>query len=84
MASAHPETDHAAIRRWTESHGGRPAKRDREGADGILRVDFQEPEPGLTEIDWEEFFAIFEERRLALLLPDDARSRWSRFVSRDD
>ena len=62
MSSAHPETDHAAIRRWAESHGGRPAKVDREGPGGILRLDFQEPEPGLTEIGWDEFFKIFEER----------------------
>ena len=83
MSSAHPETDHAAIRRWAESHGGRPAKVDREGPGGILRLDFQEPEPGLTEIGWDEFVAIFEDRRLALLLPDDSQSRFSKFVSRD-
>ncbi|WP_339952275.1 hypothetical protein [uncultured Albimonas sp.] len=83
MAPLRPETDHHAIRRWTESHGGRPAKVDGDEGAGALRLDFEEPEPGLTEIDWPEFFEIFERRRLAVLLPDDRRSRCSAIVSRD-
>ncbi|CUH39610.1 hypothetical protein JSE7799_02337 [Jannaschia seosinensis] len=83
MSSAHPETDHDRIREWAESHGGRPAKVETEGEGGILRLDFQEPDEDLIEIDWTEFFEIFEDRKLALLLPEGRDSRFNKFVSRD-
>lgn len=83
MSSAHPETNHDRIREWAEAHGGRPSKVDTEGEGGILRLDFQKPDEGLTEISWEEFFEIFEERKLALLLPDGKDSTFNKFVSRD-
>jgi hypothetical protein len=83
MSTSHPETDHDAIRKWAETHGARPAKVDTGGDGGILRLDFQEPDENLVEIAWEEFFEIFEDRRLALLLPDDAESRFNKFVSRE-
>jgi hypothetical protein len=82
MASAHPVTDHDEIRKWAEKHGGRPAMVDTEGEGGILRLDFQEKDEKLTEIDWDEFFRIFEERKLALLLSEDGKSRFNKFVSR--
>lgn len=83
MSSAHPETDHDAIRSWAEKHGGRPAKVNTDGPGGILRLDFQTKDENLEEISWEEFFRIFEDSRLALLLPDDDTSRFNKFVSRD-
>lgn len=82
MSSAHAETNHAKIRRWAERHGGRPAKVPTGGEGGILRLDFQEPDENLEPIEWDEFFRIFEDRKLALLLPDDAASRFNKFVSR--
>ncbi|WP_159714317.1 hypothetical protein [Geminicoccus flavidas] len=82
MASAHPVTDHDQIRKWAEQHGGRPAMVDTEGEGGILRLDFQEKDEKLTEIDWDEFFKIFEERKLALLLSEDGKSRFNKFVAR--
>lgn len=83
MSSAHAETNHDRIREWAEAHGGRPSKVDAEGEGGILRLDFQKPDEGLTEISWKEFFEIFEERKLALLLPDGKDSTFNKFVSRD-
>lgn len=85
-ADARATTDHDAIRRWVEERDGRPAKvRDaRQG--GILRIDFQQPDAGLQEISWDEFFAIFEDRDLAFLhqdrTADGSVSRFSRFVHR--
>ncbi len=60
---------------------------DTGGDGGILRVDFQEPDEGLEEIDWDEFFEIFEENALAFLHQDNTgsggESRFNKFVKRD-
>jgi hypothetical protein len=82
MASAHPVTDHDEIRKWAEKHGGRPSKVDTGGEGGILRLDFQEKDEDLTEISWDEFFEIFEDSKLALLLSSEGESRFNKFVSR--
>jgi hypothetical protein len=84
-------TDHDEIRRWVEERGGRPSvvkgSRDREGG-GILRIDFAEPDESLEEISWEEFFKIFEDRKLAFLHQDRTAdghlSRFFKFVRRDE
>lgn len=75
-------TDPDEIRQWAETRGGRPAKVETKGEGGILRLDFGDPEDNLTEIDWEEFFEIFEERGLAFLYQDEGDSRFNKFVSR--
>jgi hypothetical protein len=83
MASAHPTVDHDEIRRWAEKHGGRPAKVETGGPGGILRFDFGEPEANLKPIEWNEFFRIFDENDLALLIQDEnAPSRFNKFVQR--
>jgi hypothetical protein len=82
MSQAKPVTDHEEIRRWAEKHGGRPAKVDTGGEGGVLRLDFREKDENLTEISWEEFFEIFEDSDLALLLPEDDKSRFNKFVAR--
>lgn len=89
MSKAKTLTDHDAIRRWAEERGGRPARvRDTAGGEGggLLRFDFGEPEERLEEIDWETFFQIFEENRLALLEQDETASgktsRFFKFVNR--
>jgi hypothetical protein len=82
MSSAHPVTNHDEIRKWAEQYRGRPAKVDTEGEGGILRLDFQEKDEKLTEISWDEFFMIFDERKLALLLPEGQKSRFNKFVAR--
>lgn len=84
MASAVPVTDHDEIRRWAEARGGRPAKVDTGGEGGVPRFDFGEKEEALTEIGWDEFFRIFDDSDLAVLLQTDtADSRFSKFVRRD-
>jgi hypothetical protein len=80
-------TDHAAIRKWAESKGGKPAAvaRTHEGDDvGIIRIMFPDSpasdHDALTAISWDEFFREFEERKLALILDQD--SRFNKIVSR--
>lgn len=89
MSSATTTTDHDAIRNWIEARGGRPAKvkQTAEGqGGGVLRVDFQEPDEGLEEIGWDEFFRVFEDSKLAFLhqdkTEDGSESRFNKFVSR--
>ena len=82
MASAHATTDHEEIRRWAETHGGRPTKVETDGPGGILRLDFGEKDPNLTEISWDEFFQIFDDNDLALLIqaePSASEGHESRF-----
>lgn len=82
-------TDHDAIRAWAEKRGGRPSRvaaTDDDSGGGILRLDFGAPEDRLEEIGWDEFFRIFEDRRLAFLYQEetDGRiSRFNKFVDRD-
>lgn len=86
MSEAKTTIDHQTIKRWVEERDGRPSKIDTSGDGGILRIDFGEPEEGLTEIGWDEFFEIFEESELAFLhqdkMEDGKTSRFNKFVSR--
>jgi glutathione synthase/RimK-type ligase-like ATP-grasp enzyme len=92
MASAKTITDHDQIRKWAEERGGRPsvvkATEGGKQGGGILRFDFQEKDESLDEISWDEFFKIFEERKLALLEQDETASgktsRFFKFVARGD
>lgn len=82
MSSATTTTDHDEIRKWIEERGGRPAKvKGTEGRDGegILRVDFRDPDDKLEPISWEEFFETFEDRKLAFLHQDQQGKNTSRF-----
>ena len=60
-----------------------------EGKDGegILRVDFAEPDENLEAVDWDEFFKTFEDRKLAFLHQDKTAdghiSRFFKFVRRE-
>jgi hypothetical protein len=81
-------TDHATIRKWAESHGGKPAAVERTHSDddvGLIRIMFPEAQQSehaaLVEISWDEFFRQFEESKLALLYEKD--SRFSKIVGRD-
>ena len=89
MSEATTTTDHDKIRQWVEARGGKPTvvkgTEDDEG-EGILRIDFAEPDESLAEIPWEEFFATFEDRGLAFLHQDKTEdgneSRFFKFVNR--
>ena len=85
---AETTTDHAAICKWVESNGGRPAAVDRthQGSDvGIIRIMFpkarQSEHESLVEITWDEFFDEFEKRELALVY--DENSMFNKIVGRD-
>ena len=91
MASSQTTTDHDAIRDWAEARGGRPAVvRDTDdGTSAILRIDFEgDEDPGLEPIEWDEFFAIFDESDLAFLYQErtksGALSRFNKFVRDPD
>ena len=85
MSEATTTRDHDEIRKWAEARDGHPAKVDTGGKGGILRIDFGEPEDNLTPIEWDEFFRIFDDRKLAFLYQDKTadggQSRFNRFVS---
>lgn len=85
-------TDHDEIRKWAEARKARPAcVRGTEADDGtcLLRLDF----PGyagaesLEPIPWEQWFRIFDKRKLALIVEDkmaDGKpSNFNKLVSRD-
>ena len=69
MSEARKTTDRDTIRKWAEERGGRPARVRGSGAGGILRIDFAEPEEGLEEISWDEFFRIIRGKPADLPAP---------------
>ena len=88
--SSEKTTDHDTIRRWAEARSGVPATvRATESGDepGVLRIRFSdESADDLEEIGWDEFFAKFDESKLAFLYQDETkgggRSRFHKFVKR--
>ena len=88
MSSASKVIDHDEIRRWAEQHGGEPAMventEDSGRSGGVLRLDFGRDDDRLEVIDWDEWFEVFEESKLALLIDEDKDdSRFNKLVSRD-
>lgn len=83
-------TNHEEIKKWVEGRGGRPAivKRTEKGGSALLRIDYPgfSGEDTLEEIEWDEFFEIFDENKLAFLYQeetaDGGQSRFSKFVDR--
>lgn len=85
---AETTTDHDEIRTWAERHEGVPAaveKTHGRSDVGIIRIMFPKAphseHDALVEISWEEFFAEFEQKKLALLYEPD--SMFSKLISRD-
>lgn len=72
-------TDHNEIRRWILKRNGKPAiVKGTTLEDGILNIDFPgldlpgyEGEENLKQISWEEFFRIFDEKKLKFLYQED-------------
>ncbi len=87
MSSSNTTTKHDEIREWAEARDGHPAMVDTKGKGGILRIDFGEPEDNLKQIEWDEFFKIFDDNKLAFLYQDKTadggESRFNKFVNRD-
>ncbi|SES22300.1 hypothetical protein [Rhizobium sp. NFR03] len=87
MSSSETTTDHDTIRKWAEARKGRPSVIRTEGKGGVLRFDFGDKEEAFEEVDWDEFFRIFDESKLAFLYQDKTKdgdtSRFNKFVARD-
>lgn len=84
-------TDHKVIKKWIEARGGKPAmvaSTEGKGGPGILRVDFGGDDDKLDIVEWDAFFAAFDEHSLAFLhqdkTADGKESRFNKFVSRHD
>ena len=45
-----------------------------------MRIDFGEPEEGLEQISWEDFFAKFDESHIKFLYSPEKDSRFNKFV----
>jgi len=90
MSQGNTTTDHEEIRKWIEARDGRPTRvrgTEDEGGEGILRVDFAEPDEKLEEVSWDTFFETFEDRKLAFLHQDKTAdgkvSRFFKFIHRE-
>ena len=88
-SEAQQTTDHAAIRKWADERGGRPATvkaTEEDGHAGILRIDFDPPDEGLERIGWDDFFDKLDEAGIAFLHQDRTKdgklSRFHKFVRR--
>ncbi|MEY8840725.1 hypothetical protein AB9K41_17015 [Cribrihabitans sp. XS_ASV171] len=88
MSEATSTTNHEVIRAWVEARNGHPSRVSGSGEGGILRIDFDPRDESLEPVGWDEFFAIFEDRRLAFLhqdMTEDGQiSRFNKFVDREE
>ena len=91
-AASKTTIDHDKIRNWVEERGGKPARVKNTGkgtGGGLLRIDYPgfTGEDSLEEITWDEFFAAFDENKLAFLYQDETKdgkeSRFSKLIDRD-
>jgi hypothetical protein len=91
MSTSKSTIDHEEIKKWAEERNAMPSvvKATAENGDGILRLDFPgySGEESLEPISWEEFFRIFEEKKLALVYQEETaegkKSNFFKLVSRD-
>jgi hypothetical protein len=73
-------TNHEVIRRWAEERDAVPATvegTEHDGRAGVLRFDFN-TEPGeeegrLKHISWDEWFGVFDERKLNFLYQEERK-----------
>jgi len=87
--------DRDEIREWAEARNAQPSCVRGTGRNtgpneiGIIRLDFPgySGEQSLEPIEWEEWFQVFEDRNLALLVQDETsggqRSNFNKLVSRE-
>ncbi len=90
-ASERVLTDHEQIRKWAQARHAQPAcVKGTETDDGscLLRIDFPgySGEQSLESIDWDQWFRVFDQRKLALIVEDtmaDGRpGNFNKLVSR--
>jgi hypothetical protein len=86
MSDSKTTTNHDEIRKWAEAREGSPAVIRTQGKGGVLRIDFGEKEEEFDEINWNEFFRIFDQNKLAFLFQDETKdgktSRFNKFIER--
>ena len=74
---------HEEVKDWAKKSGARPAVVNADGADtSILRFDFDSDADNLHEVNWEHFFELFEQNKLALVVSEDDK-KFNKFVSRE-
>lgn len=92
MSAAKVLTDHDEIRRWAEARDATPSAVESTASEddpGILRLDFPgySGEGVLAPISWDEWFAKFDERGLALLVQEKTEggeiSNFNKLVKRE-
>lgn len=71
--------DHEEIQRWAREHGACPAVVSRTG--GMLRFEFDPAHAQqLTQVDWDDFFSVFDRKGLELVYDDKPGSRFHKIV----
>ncbi len=79
-------TAHDVIQRWADEREGKPSIIRLDGKNR-LRVDFGEPEEGLEQITWGEFFTIFDDKNLEFVYEEETadgeQSLYYKFIDRD-
>ena len=91
MSASKTTTDLKVIQKWAEERDGKPTKVKGVGGkdDGIIRIDFPgySGEKTLEDISWDEWYDIFQDRKLAFLYQDETaggkESRFFKLVNRD-
>lgn len=76
--------DHLRIKHWVENRGGTPAVVEGtwDGKRGDLRIEFGESEEILSEITWNDFFAMLEGGSLDLSYQKNSDSSEYTFEAR--
>jgi hypothetical protein len=83
--------DHGEIQQWVEERGGTPTcvEGTRQGDSCLLRIDFPDnpPDENLEPISWDEWFRVFDDRNLAMIVEDTTArgqiSYFNKLVDRD-
>jgi len=92
-ASERVLTDHDQIRKWAEARQAQPAcvkGTDTEDGSCLLRLDFPgySGEGSLQSIPWDQWFRVFDQRKLALIVEDrmaDGKpGNFNKLVSREN
>lgn len=86
-------TDHDQIRQWVEERHAHPAcvkGTDTDDGSCLLRIDFPgySGEQSLQSIPWDQWFRVFDDRKLALIVEDKMADgkpgNFNKLVSRDN
>ncbi|UUP17482.1 hypothetical protein [Nitratireductor thuwali] len=94
MADTKTLTDHDDIRNWAAARAGKPALADpapgMPGEEPVLLIAFgqqaymdtdegADPIGGLQLVEWDEWFRLFDERELALVVSEDVPGQRDEF-----